>query len=270
MNAHSINWEEKQRFFVPNEDAAVVRMALRALPAAPRKPAFVAGSGMLALDMLPELPDAALTCIDLSSFQASFVQELLAALRDSERPEMLRAWFQRNVFPQLQRFYLARGQAYTLDRVFQALDELFHIRFFRDAAALKAVRARLTAVQVRQGNMVSYLCHAASDYDLAHLSNIVDYLPAECFSPLFKACAARRAPVMYVETTACREQHALNEAWQTAGYVPHPSHAALNAANHALGARHSARAWMRTGVVRLLVPAAQLPHTSTAARHPVL
>ncbi|MDD2967402.1 MAG: hypothetical protein PHN64_07995 [Desulfovibrionaceae bacterium] len=267
MSAQSIDWEEKQRFFVPNEDAAVARMALRALPTAPHKPVFVAGSGMLALDMLPDLPNATLTCIDLSSFQTKFVQELLTALQGSERPEALRIWFQGTVFPQLQRFYSTRGQGYALENVLHALDELFHIRFFRDAAVLKAVRARLGAVQVQQGDMVAYLCHAEHEYDFVHLSNIVDYLPIEAFSSLFRACAARRAPVMYVQTTACREQYALNEAWQAAGYVPHPCHAALNAANHALGAQRSARAWMRTGIVRLLVPAAQRSSMPTA--HPV-
>ena len=81
----SPDWRKETRFYVPNEDADAARLALACLRGglgrAPRRPVFVTGSGMLALDLLPELDEGCeAQCIDLSPFQQAWMARVMVAV----------------------------------------------------------------------------------------------------------------------------------------------------------------------------------------------
>lgn len=249
------SWENESRFFVPNEDAEVARQAFAVLAASPCRPAFVCGSGMLLLDVLEGCPNARGMAVDISSFQVSFFRELQNALRATRNPAELRGWFSDEVYPQLREHYARRGQEYPLSSVFEALRGRLGIRFFSDEAAFQAARLRAGSVDSIHADMADWLCRETSEYDFVHLSNIVDYLPVHAYPSLFMACRARRAPVLYIRTTACSTPEALRQAWNLAGYVEHPVSEDLSRTNRALGAqgRHADKPWIRTGEVVLLV-----------------
>lgn len=246
------NWEES-RFFVPNEDADVARAALSALPEAPKRPVFVCGSGMLLFDVMGCCPEARATAVDISEFQIAFFRDVQDAFRMARCPADLREWFSCEVYPQLREHYLHRGQLYPLLNVYEALRGRLGIRFFSDDAAFRDAKALAPGVDSVRADMADWLCRRSSDYDFVHLSNIVDYLPSETFPALFAACRARRAPVLFIRTTACDASEALFRAWRNAGYAEHPVSAELSRANRALGAASSDKPWIRTGEVSLLV-----------------
>lgn len=247
------DWEGTTRFYVPNEDAAVARDVLSLLPEKPRHPLFVTGSGMLALDMLPELPaDAQIECVDLSPFQKEYLERLCLAVQAAAKPEDLHAWLHSDVLPELNAFYAKRGSRYSFDNVLSALRNFFRIRFFFDADALSCVRAGLGRVHGVTEDMVSRVKRGG--YDFVHLSNIVDYLSPAHLAELFAGAAAAGVPVFFIQTTACLSAEALEKAWQSAGYVLHPNNAALCAENRALGTLQSQKPWMRAGRVCLLFP----------------
>ncbi len=248
------DWTGATRFFVPNEDAAVARMALALLPTKPQRLLAVTGSGMTALDLLPELPlGASMTCIDLSAFQKNYLRELLATVRAAENPAGLQGWLRNQIVPRLNAHYRSRGQSYSYDKVLRALRELFRIRFFFDARTLAVVRARLSMVKNLQGNLLEQVA-GAEEYDFVHLSNIVDYLSPEERTTLFGHCARKGTAIFCIQTTACPDPQVLISTWQTADFAPHPGNESLNAANRALGTHHPTRPWMRPGNVYLLLP----------------
>ena len=115
------------------------------------------------------------------------------------------------------------------------------------------VRERLGMVRNIQGDMVERV--QQGEFDFAHFSNIVDYLPEASLHRLFGACAAEGAPCFFIETTACPDREALARAWQAQGLRLHPASEEISASNCALGCRTSVRHWMRTGAVSLLLPA---------------
>jgi hypothetical protein len=254
----SPDWRKETRFYVPNEDADAARLALACLRGglgrAPRRPVFVTGSGMLALDLLPELDEGCeAQCIDLSPFQQAWMARVMVAVEAASSPADLQDWLGGEVLAEMNAFYAARGRAYTLEGVLDALRRFFHIRFFFEGDWLCRVRERLGMVRNIQGDMVERV--QQGEFDFAHFSNIVDYLPEASLHRLFGACAAEGAPCFFIETTACPDREALARAWLTAGMRLHPASERLSASNCALGCRTSVRHWMRTGAVSLLLPA---------------
>ncbi len=253
MSRGSESWENESRFFVPNEDAAVARAALAALPRPPRRPAFVCGSGMLLLDVLTGCPGARAVAVDVSSFQIGLFRGLQAAIAAAAGPGDLWDRFAREVHPRLREHYLRRGQDYTLDRVRAALDGMLGIRLFSDGAVFRAARALAPDVEPVHADMVEWLDRPDTDFDFVHLSNIIDYLDPGVLPDMFAACRRRGAPVLLILTTACDDPEAVRRAWTGTGYAVHPASEALSRANRALGARRADRSWVRTGEVALLV-----------------
>lgn len=249
----SPDWEGTTRFYVPNEDADVARHVLALLPEKPRRPLFVTGSGMLALDMIPELPDdAEIECVDLSPFQKAYLGKICEAVQKAAAPEDLQEWLRSDVLPELNAFYAKRGSQYSFENVLSALHNFFRIRFFSDAEQLARVRAGLGRVHAVTEDMVSRVKRGGCDF--VHLSNIVDYLSPAQLTELFAGAAGAGIPLFFIQTTACPSAGALEKAWQSAGYVLHPDNASLCAENRALGTLQPKKPWMRAGRVCLLFP----------------
>ncbi|MDO5536224.1 MAG: hypothetical protein Q4F72_01640 [Desulfovibrionaceae bacterium] len=249
------DWGGVSRFFIPNEDADTVRQALDVLPAKPARPAFVLGSGMLLLDVLGGCPNARAAAVDISADQLALFDELGRALEESADCAELRRWFETVRYPALRAHYLARGQEYPLEKVWQAMRGRFAIRFFDSERALEDARAACRNTTAVRADMAAWLTDPASEYDFVHLSNIADYLDPAVLPDLFAACRERRAPVFLVLTMACADPAALERAWKDAGYAVHPASLSLARQNRALGALKSDRPWLRTGRVVLLVRA---------------
>lgn len=251
------DWQEGTRFYLPNEDAEVVRRALELLAGsfhAPCRPLFVTGSGMLALDLLPSFGGGQkVECVDLSPFQTAYMTRLMDVLKAVGSPVDLQCWFRREILPEMDAFYRLRGKSYSFENILTALGSFFHIRLFFDATALKAVQHRLEHVCCSREDMVERVCRN-DGFDFVHLSNIVDYLAPERLDKLFAACALAGAAVLYIETCVCKDTERLHESWRAAGFVPHPQNGCLDTMNRGLGCRNPVRDWMRAGHVRLLLP----------------
>ena len=249
------SWGLNSRFYLPNEDAAVVCMALRLLDRQVRRPVFVGGSGMLLLEAvagLPELERA--TFVDIAPFQTGYFQRLVHAIEGAESPDAFRAWFCLSVCPELKNHFLRRGQRYNLGNILAALTEYFGLSFFFDKPAFRRVHAALASIDTVQDDIVSYLMRPGVRHDFIYLSNVPDYLPKRDMETLLQACRAQKAPVYLLLTEACPDQEAVRQAWELAGYVAHPATHELDRHNRGLGSATNHKKWNRPGFIRLLLP----------------
>jgi len=251
------SWGLDSRFYLPNEDAAMVSLALQCLGRPVRRPVFVGGSGMLLLEAvggLPELERA--TFVDIAPFQVEYFLTLVRALGKAESSDALRAWFCLSVCPELQEHYRRRGHRYNLGNILAAMTEHFGLNFFFDQTAFLRVQAALPRIVTVQEDIVSYLMGSGARHDFIYLSNVTDYLAPEQAGRLFKACSAQEAPVYLLLTEACRDQEAVQHAWESAGYLPDPGSQELNRCNRGLGSATHTKKWNRPGTVWLVCPGA--------------
>lgn len=250
------SWESR-RFYVPNEDAGVVRAALALCAAPPVSPVFVGGSGMVLLDATSTLPAARATFVDVSPHQAEYFRALAGAITASTAPEDVRAWFGATVYPQLAGHHRARGETYALEEVLAGVRDLFRIRFFSCDDTLARARTVAREARVVHADVVAYLAATSHRHDFIHLSNVLDYLPPVRRRALFGACRRHRAPVFLLVTAACPDAQAVREMWRDEGYLEHADCAALDAENRGLGSSRLRRRWNRPGRVYLLQPDAR-------------
>ena len=263
MKVAASEWGLSRRFYLPNEDAAVVRGALGLCPRAPERPLFVGGSGLLLLDASSELEGARPTYVDIAPFQVAYFRQVLAALEEAAEPADLRRWYVDRVHPELAAHYARRGQTYRPEQALAALHDLFHIRLFFEAEALARARVVGRATAIRESEVAGYLRAPGEPHDFIYLGNAPDYLGAPDLDGLFAACRRHGAPVYLLETSACLDPGALRAAWARAGYHLHPGSAELDLRNRGLGSRTLERSWNRPGQVEFLVmgdgPAARAP-----------
>ncbi len=254
MSGPSPAWGNASRFYLPNEDAAVLRAAVRLGRNQTRRPVFVGGSGLALLEAVGRLSRLeSATFVDVADFQVEYFRMVLRALRAAGRPEDLRDWFADAVYPELRRHYLARGRDYSLPRVLAALRDLFGIEFFFDPKAFSRVRAITGHIDAVRSDIGSYLAGCAVRHDFIGLSNVPDYLDPAGLTALFAACHRHKAPVYLLLTSACPDRDAARRAWEAAGYAVHPASEGLNAANRGLGSPRLTAPWNRPGVISLLV-----------------
>lgn len=255
MNAHQPDWGSDSRFYLPNEDGAVVCTALRLIDREVRRPVFVGGSGMVLLEAAAGLPRLEIvTYVDIASFQLDYFRRLLDAVALADSPDGLRRWFGRAVYPKLRDHYRMRNREYGLDRVMTALAENFGVSFFFDPQMLRRVREISGMARVVRDNIVSYLERQSETHDFIYLSNVPDYLRGTDAERLFTACRAQNAPVYLLETSACPDRQGLQRVWESAGYEPHPASDRLNSENRGLGSARLDRDWNRPGSIYLLMP----------------
>lgn len=256
MKSESPQWGEQSRFYLPNEDAQMLRMALTCLPQAPQRPVFVGGSGMVLLDSIADLPEVRqVTFVDISEFQVAYFKSLLMGLENSKDPEELMAWFSVSIHPQLHQHFLSgRKQDYSLERVIEALQVLFRIRFFFQPDVFSRVKESLGAVQSVERDIVSYLVETREEHDFIYLSNVPDYLPGSSLPALFEACSRLSAPIYLLLTEACPDPSAVRRAWEVFGFKQHLQSAELTAQNSGLGSYALQRSWNRKGRIVLLMP----------------
>ena len=240
----------KTRFFLPNEDAQVVRDAIYALTIRPEHPLFVTGSGMLALDLLP-LFHGKVTLVDIQESQTVYVRELIKVMEHADSIRTLQTWLIHDILPQINAYYAARGASYTEEGVLSALRNYFRIQFLFSDNALSAVRKRLCDVQLHTSDITDYL--KTHTHDFVHLSNIVDYLSSDQLEPLFAQLASLNATVFCIETTAIHDREAFLRIVQNAGFTSHAATPLLQAQNRALGGNEAKKPWMRTGFVHLFM-----------------
>ena len=255
MTAQGPDWGVGSRFYLPNEDAGVVCVALRCLHRRARRPVFVGGSGMTLLEAaatLPRLQHAAF--VDVADFQFEYFRLLLRALACCASPGELQAWFAETVYPELRRHHQARGRTYGLDLVLEALRHTFRLSFFFDAAAFTQAQAVAGRIVAARADIASYLAATQETHDFIYLSNVPDYLDRDALTALFAACRRHDAPVYLLATRACAAPDAVRETWEAAGYAPHAASTRLNAQNRGLGSPHLVRPWNRPGTIHLLVP----------------
>ena len=254
MNGRNPDWGGGSRFYLPNEDAAVVCAALAGLRPAPRNPVFVGGSGMTLLEAAATLGRlTSAVFVDVADFKFEYFRMLLRAVTESASPEMLRAWFARAVYPELRRHHLARGRDYALEQIFTALRDTFGVRFFFDAPAFDRVQRTIDRIAAVRTDIGSYLARKRITHDFIYLSNVPDYLSQAALQALFTACQVHKAPVYLLLTTACPDPDTVRQAWETAGYAPHPVSPRLDAHNRGLGSPALDRTWNRPGTIHLLV-----------------
>ncbi len=254
MSARLPNWGFSTRFYLPNEDAAVVCAALVLLGRRVRRPVFVGGSGMVLLEAAASLPRLEqVTFVDIAPFQLDYFREILHAVALAESPDWLRQWFGRVVYPRLRDHYRLRDREYGLDRVMAALAGHFGVSFFFDPPTLRRVRETIGKAKIVRDDIVSYLHREGEPHDFIYLSNVPDYLPGTAVEELFAACRARQAPVYLLATSACPDREGLRWAWESAGYAPHPASERLNRENRGLGSAGLDKDWNRPGSIYLLM-----------------
>ena len=255
MKAGQPNWGSGSRFFLPNEDAAVVCAALEILGRNVRRPVFVGGSGMVLLEAAAGLPSLEqVTFVDIAVFQFDYFREFLRAVAQAESPTLLREWFSSAVYPNLRDHYRRRGQEYGLDQVMAALAGRFGVSFFFDPQTLCRVREMVEKAKVVRDDIVSYLDRQEDTHDFIYLSNVPDYLTGTAVERLFAACRAQRAPVYLLTTSACPDREGLRRCWESQGYSLHPASDRLNGENRGLGSASLDRSWNRPGSIHLLIP----------------
>ena len=256
MKTSTPAWGQTSRFYLPNEDAAVLRAALKLLPELPRHPVFVGGSGMLLLEasrlLLPDLESAVF--VDLAAFQCEYADRLLQGLARSPQPAALQTWFADEIYPELRQYLLQRQMQYELQEVMDALQNKFGIEFMFNPEAHAAAKALVQLVYLVNMDIKSYLAACQHPHDFIYLSNITDYLPPEDSKELFAVCQACKAPVYLLLSSACHNRAALHDAWQANGYAPHPANRQLDAMNRGLGSSTLQTAWNRPGTIYLLMP----------------
>jgi hypothetical protein len=249
-------WGVEQRFFLPNEDARPVAAAMALLPAPPRTPAFVGGSGLLLLEAASRsvgVPRP--TFVDVAPFQAEYFREVVAAVRAARSAGDLRWWFAEQAHPRLRAHYRARGQDFPLERALHAMQELFGLSLFFEDARLARAREVAAATAVRCRDIAGHLEDAAVRHDFVYLSNLPDYLDPGALRRLFQACRAHAAPVYALVTSACPDAAAVLACAAAAGFSRDPRSDALDEQNRGLGSRSLDRTWNRPGNIHLLVPA---------------
>ena len=244
-------WETR-RFFLPNEDAGVVRAALRASKTKPAMPVFVGGSGMVLLEAASELTSPHLTYVDVAPHQAAYFAEVVQALRESASPDELRSWFSTKVYPRLKAYSEARGQSFPLEAVLGAAREQFRLRFLFEQGPFEVARAAAEKVTVVSSDIVAYLAACPTRHDFIYLGNVPDYLPTVRLEALFGACRRHGGPVYLLLTSACPDPTAVRAAWEEEGFRSDPISTALDIDNRGLGARSLERSWNRPGQVLLL------------------
>lgn len=255
MTTTAPSWGLSSRFYIPNEDAAVVRAALSLLGAQVRRPVFVGGSGMVLLEAASALADLErATFVDISMFQVQYFQKLVRAINHAESPESLRAWFCRAIYPALQDHYRRRGRRYLLGNIIAALSDHFGLDFFFKQEDFLNVQHALARIDAVHHDIVSYLAESGEQHDFVYLSNVPDYLPESDLKMLFESCWARNAPVYLLLTGACENKEAVKQIWESAGYVAHPSIHELNCRNRGLGSATIDKRWNRQGFIWLLFP----------------
>jgi len=248
------NWGGESRFYLPNEDARMVRQALEAFPEKPQYPVFVGGSGMVMLDVIAEMPELKeASFVDISAFQVNYFQELLTAVKRYWKADSLSRWFSAEIYPQLfEHFRSRRNKIFFRDSVISSLRELFAIRCFFDDSVFLRIKERSERISVIASDIVSYLASDTSDHDFIYLSNVPDYLSRDDLKTMFTACVRYKAPVYLLLTEACVDSSAVVDAWQEAGYQVHPCSDALTNENRGLGSPTLMRAWNRPGKIYLL------------------
>lgn len=251
MSTPTPDWETR-RFFLPNEDAGVVRAALLAGVSTPARPVFVGGSGMVLLEACAAAPGARPTFVDVAPQQVAYFGQLVEALRHAGSPETLRRWFETVVYPQLTAHFEARGRAYPLEDVLGAAREQFRLRFLFEQEPFERARAVAAQVTAVEADIVAYLAACPTRHDFIYLGNVPDYLPAPRLRALFGACRRHRAPVYLLLTSACPDVTDVRSAWAEEGFLEDPGAVALDLVNRGLGARDLDRAWNRPGKVHLL------------------
>ncbi len=250
------SWGQKSRFFLPNEDAHVVCEALGMLKEAPRFPVFVGGSGLLLLEVVGTLPeDTGAVYVDVSRFQVEYFGKFLKALKRCDSPGQLREWFCAEVYPILRdHFTKVKDHLYREDQVLTAMEKLFRIRFFFEQEAFTRAQAAGELVEVFHEDIHDYLEKTERRHDFVYLSNILDYLPPEKVSSLFRSCMASRSSVYALITETCADQKAVARTWEGADFELHPRSADLSTINRGLGSRELKRPWNRKGEIWLLTP----------------
>lgn len=255
MNAAAPSWGEGSRFYLPNEDTAVLRMALRLFRTRVRRPVFVGGSGMALLEGASVLawPEA-VTFVDLADFQLDYFLCLLRAIDRTRSPAELRDWFATRVFPELRRHFAQRGLEIGCGQVMKALLLRFGVEFLFKEASLARVRGLLPRIESERCGIASHLARSGSRHDFIYLSNVPDYLPEAELDALAAACARHEAPVYLLLTSACADAGRAAAAFAQAGFAEHPVTGQLNARNRGLGAPNLVNAWNRPGRIHLYVP----------------
>jgi len=248
------SWGDESRFYLPNEDARMLRKAISVLPEKPVRPVFVGGSGMILLDAIAEMPELQeASFVDISAFQVTYFQELLTAVKRFWKADSLNLWFRTEIYPQLfEHFRSRRNKIFFRDSVVSTLRDLFSIRCFFDDRFFFRVKEHCERITVEVSDIVSYLARNAFKHDFIYLSNVPDYLSKKDLTNLFSSCAERGAPVYLLLTSACADCDSVITAWEQAGYREHSCSSELTEENRGLGSAKLMRSWNRTGNIYLL------------------
>ncbi len=257
MSRKDPSWGTGSRFFLPNEDAGMVREAISLLEKDPVSSIFVGGSGFLVAEAVRSLPETSgATFVDISSSQVEYFRKFLEALEASDSPEQLRGWFSRMVYPQLKDHFLeVRSRLYGEDQVFMAMESLFRVKFFFEAEPFRQAKRAMGSVEVVHDDIANYLGRRAQGYDFVYLSNVLDYIGPESLDSLLGLCQLAGAAVYALLTEACGDREAVSGAVDSAGYTVHPGSADLSVRNRGLGSRTLDRTWNRKGEIMVLIPA---------------
>ncbi len=250
------SWGVESRFFLPNEDAGMVREAICLLEREPVSPVFVGGSGFLVAETARSLPETSIaTFVDISSSQVEYFREFLEALEASGSPEELREWFSRKVYPRLRDHFLeVQNSLYREEQVFRAMESLFKVRFFFEAEPFHQAKKALESIEVVHDDITNYLKKGAREHDFVYLSNVLDYIGPGTLDGLLGLCSSTGAAVYALLTEACGDPEAVTGAVDRAGYTVHPGSSDLSARNRGLGSRTLDRSWNRKGEIMLLIP----------------
>ena len=250
------SWGIESRFFLPNEDAGIVREAIHLLERDPVSPVFVGGSGLLVAEVARSLPETSrATFVDISSSQVEYFREFLEALEASDSPEQLRGWFSKTVYPRLKDHFLeVRSSLYREDQVFKAMESIFQLKFFFEAEPFHQAKRAMESIEAVHDDIANYLERGARGHDFVYLSNVLDYIPPERLDILLGQCRLTGAAVYALLTEACGDHKAVSGAVDRAGYTVHPGSTDLSARNRGLGSRTLDRPWNRKGEIMVLIP----------------
>ena len=255
MNQPAKAWGTEQRFFLPNEDARPVALAVAAATSRVRTPVFVGGSGFVLLEVaarasFPLKP----TFVDVASFQAQYFADVSRAIEAAHSPADLRLWFKEAIHPRLEAHYRARGQDYPLHATLLALRELFGLSLFFEGERLDAARRASRDTKAVCQEIGAYLAGCPTRHDFIYLSNVPDYLDAGALFALLAACRRHSAPVYALVTAACEAPEGFLATAEAAGFALDPRSYTLDEQNRGLGSRTLDRPWNRPGTIQLLVP----------------
>jgi len=246
-------WGRQSRFYLPNEDAAVVCKAVRNLDYQVRNPLFVCGSGMVALTVMAGLDaNATGTVVDVSDFQIEYFTSLLKVIEQAENPAALLVWFEKTVYPQLCAHFVKRKKSYPLGNVIHALRDIFGIDFFFNEEVFFKVKTLAGSLRAHHDNIGGYLQKTKTAHDFVYLSNTPDYMNEQECGQLFESCIRLGSSVYLLLTDACADKAAVEKAWTDAGYAVHGCSDALTSGNRGLGSASLARDWNRKGRIYLL------------------